>query len=342
MARPCWGTLALALLFMACSTSRSTELEDGPSPASGSSAPSSRDPAYKHLSVEDAPSVRLKARQLSLLHTSVDPDWMVAGFGSLWIKRDDGSVLRMSPHGKQLALIDPGPFIPPVCQGIGVTSHAVWACSSPGEVMRIDPATNHITSRNDVNKVSEQGRLIERDGLLRILVGDGDQLIGLTEEGQEQGDPIPLDAYCTDLAAGGDQDLFVVCPYDGVALRVDPAAGKVTGSIRLPGPIAAAVGDDLWVVYERGIARIDTDTMNIEATYHSDAGTAGSIIVTDDGVWVRAEGAPFLTRIDPVTGEVVETLAAPDLSSGGDVIAFDDKLWATAYDDKTIVSLRPR
>jgi hypothetical protein len=43
-----------------------------------------------------------------------------------------------------------------------------------------------------------------------------------------------------------------------------------------------------------------------------------------------------------VRQRVVETIKAPDLLSGGDVVAIGDSVWATAYDDQTLVELRTR
>jgi hypothetical protein len=66
----------------------------------------------------------------------------------------------------------------------------------------------------------------------------------------------------------------------------------------------------------------------------------GSIFAADGAVWVREEDKHFLSRIDPSEQRVVETIAAPDLTSGGDVVVIGDAVWATAFDDQTLVALR--
>jgi hypothetical protein len=50
-------------------------------------------------------------------------------------------------------------------------------------------------------------------------------------------------------------------------------------------------------------------------------------------------GGSFLARIDPVERRIVETIEAPQLSSGGDVVVIGDSVWATAYNDETVVQL---
>jgi hypothetical protein len=56
---------------------------------------------------------------------------------------------------------------------------------------------------------------------------------------------------------------------------------------------------------------------------------------------VRTQAPPFLTHIDPVGRKVVETVVAPELPSGGHVLVADSVVWASAYDDGTVVQLRP-
>ena len=57
---------------------------------------------------------------------------------------------------------------------------------------------------------------------------------------------------------------------------------------------------------------------------------------------MREEGGDaFLTRLDATSAEVRQVIAADDLPSGGDVIELDGVVWASAYDDGTVVRLTP-
>lgn len=265
------------------------------------------------------------------------PDWLTAGFGSLWVKSDNGAVARVSPDGEVEATIDAEIFEQPVCQGIGVSDTAVWACATGGTLIRIDPATNEFTTV-DVPKINEQGRLTSSGGLLWLLTGDGDKLQGLTDTGEVSA-TIELGTFCTDVsdtAAGG--VLWVACAYKGLALRVDLEAGKVTGRVRgLPMATSVTADGDVWVGYERGLARIAPESLKVLGTEPLEV---GSIRAADERVLVRGPGATALAVIDSTSDEVTTSWGASDLPSPGDVIEVDGRLWATAYDDNLLVRLR--
>ena len=324
------SSLLLIAAFGACSSSPEPK-PDEPKPKATPTAPApSVDP------------VRLGTVEDSRVEISDEPDWLATGFGSVWALRGNGSVVRLSPRGKVQADIDPELYQPPPCQGIGASESAVWACATPGTIMRIDPETNDVAATIEVPKINEQGRLPSSDGQVWLLTGDGDKLAGLSEETDKLGDPIDLGTFCTDVADRVDgSTLWVVCASEGVLLRVDLAMKKVTGKVTdLPLAASVTVGEDVWVGFEKGLARIDPSSLDV--TMLQEAVTPDRIRAVNDHVWVREEGGDaFLSRIDASSAEVSQVIAANDLKSGGDVIGLDGVVWATSYDDLTIVRLSP-
>ena len=312
-----------------------------------SSAPEPKpdEPKPKATPTAPAPTVdpiNLRTVEESRVEISDEPDWLAAGFGSVWALRGNGSVARLSPRGKVQADIDPELYQPPPCQGIGVSESSVWACATPGTIMRIDPETNEVAKTIKVPKINEQGRLPSSDGHVWLLTGDGDELAGLSEETSRLGDPIGLGTYCTDVADRVDgSTLWVVCASEGVLLRVDLAKKKVTGKVTdLPLAASVSVGEDVWVGFDNGIARIDPSSL--EVTVLQEAVTPDRICAIGDHVWVREEGGEaFLSRLDSSSAEVTQVIAAKDLTSGGDVLELDGTVWATSYDDLTVVRLTP-
>lgn len=281
-----------------------------------------------------------------------DPDRLAVGFGSLWVQRSDGAVVRLDADGKVLATIDPDLYQPPPCAGIGVSDHAVWTCATHGTLVRIDPRTNKIAATIAVPKVNEQGRLTSAGGHLWVLTGDGDQLTGIEEKTDQLTEPIPLDSYCTDVAdTVEDRELWIACAYAGEVLRVDLETGEVTARITdLPLATSVSVAEDVWVGFDGGLARIDPESLQVTAI-HDPHPAGGAIRASADAVWVREpkiEGSPsagatnpsFLTRLDPATGTTLR-IAATGLASGGDAIEYDGAMWATSYDDQTLVRLTP-
>ena len=303
------------------------------------------EPRPKATPTGPAPSVdpiELGTVEDSRVEISDEPDWMASGFGSVWALRGNGSVARLSPRGKVQAEIDPELYEPPPCQGIGASDNAVWACATPGTVMRIDPETNDIAATIEVPKINEQGRLPSSGDQVWLLTGDGDRLAGLSEKTEKLGQPIDLGTFCTDVADRVDgSTLWVVCASEGVLLRVDLEKKKVTGKVtNLPLAASVTMGEDVWVGFEKGLARIDPTSLDV--TMLQAGVTPDRIRATGDHVWVREEGGTaFLSRVDAASAEVGQVIAADDLKSGGDVIEVEDAVWATSYDDLTVLRLTP-
>lgn len=325
------SSLLLIAALGSCSSSPDEKTRDEPKPKVTPTAPSPSDVDRIELkSVEDA-RVELDS-----------PDWLASGFGSVWVKRDDGAVVRLSSKGKVQATIDAELYKPPVCQGLGVSADAVWACATEGTIIRIDPETNDVAAEIDIPKINEQGRLVSHGGQVWVLNGDGDRLTGISEETNELGDPVELGSFCTETAERVDgSTLWVACASEGVLLRVDLDKKKVTGKVTdLPLATSVSVGEDVWVGFEKGLARIDPSSLDV--TMLQEAVTPNRVHAIGDHVWVREEGGEaFLTRLDASTAEVSQVIAADDLPSGGDVIELDGVVWASAYDDGTVVRLTP-
>ena len=130
---------------------------------SSSPEPKAEEPKPKATPTAPAPSDvdRVQLKKVEDVRVELDsPDWLVSGFGSVWVKQDDGAIVRLSPKGKVQATIDADIYQPPVCQGLGVTADAVWACATEGTIIRIDPETNEVAATVEVPKINEQGRLV--------------------------------------------------------------------------------------------------------------------------------------------------------------------------------------
>ena len=299
------------------------------------------------IPVGDAARVRLDDRLEREIKTTDEPDWMVDAFGSLWTIRGNGDVLRIDPgSGRVIATIEnPFGFKPPLCQGIGASDDSIWACPAngapPGTVVRIDPERNEVVSTLSTRKVPEQGRLISAAGRLWLLTDDGETLTGVDLETEKPTAELSLGTQCGQIASQPpDQEtLWVLCPIDGLVLRIDPTVPEITGELELDGAEHASVAGDVWVGFDDGVAQVDPESLEVNAVYGLAALFGGSVHATEDEVWVREEGGHFLARIDPAAQRIAETIEAPKLPAGGDVIVIGDSVWATAYDQSTIVEL---
>jgi hypothetical protein len=294
------------------------------------------------VSMAGGATVRLTRVETARLDLD-SPDWLTVTAGALWVKLDPGTVVRVNPATakvqKQVPPADgPGEFN--LCQGFGNSGDAVWSCTPFGSIERIDAETSRVTDNLVMEMRSDQGHLVSASDRLWIITRSGDSIAGIGLDDHELGAPIPLGAFCTDLAAEG-PTVWAVCPGDNQVLRVDTDTGEVTGRLGLPAPRQVSVRDDVWVTFEDGVAQIEPETLSVEAVYDVPAGLGGGIWAGTDWVWVRCDGGPFLVGIDPVAHRVVASVTAADLPSGGEVLGVGNQLWATAYNDATLVRLRP-
>ncbi len=333
------STVAVAaLLLTGCGggdeADPSTEQPDGSEPqAEGTSLP-------EPISVEGVASVPIEGRMVHELEIQGGPDRLAYDFGSLWVQRDDGEVTRVDPSsGKVLADIATVPFKQPVCQGMGITPSGVWTCPREGTLVRIDPAGDEVAAEIKIDKLLEQASLASLDGAIWILTKGGQELTALDEKTGAEKAQVSLPEACNELAATNGS-IWVTCYNADKVLQVDVSAGEVVAELELDGPRRIAAAEDVWVGFGSGVAQIDPGSLEVVNVYEAYPGLEGSIFAGDSSVWVREADAHFLIRIDPENEEISETIEAPKLPSGGDVIEVGDSVWATAYNDGALVELQ--
>jgi hypothetical protein len=332
----------LATVLALCVTGCGDDSDDE-SQRSQTTAEATKPALPETIPVEGTKSADLTDVASAEIEISDGPDWMVAAFESLWVKRDNGTVNRVDPaNNKVLAEIGSGPFEQPVCQGIGASEEAVWACPRAGEITMIDPQSNEVAATVKVDKLLDQGRLVTAEDQVWVVTDGGERLTGIDVATHKPSTTITLPGTCADLAAS-QSTLWATCPQEDLLLRIDAVAGEVTDQLELAGAQNASVADDVFVGYEGGVAQIDPETLEVLAVYGVYPRLGGSIFATPDAVWVREEGGDrFLTQIDPVAQEFVQAIVAPQIPSGGDVAVAGDSVWATAYDDDVLVRIPAR
>ncbi len=337
--------LALVGATLSCSSSgqpRSAKPLASPGSGSPTSSPSASP-------TSDRSTGRMPREQVEELRVKMPggggPDWLASGFGSLWVRRDSAAITRVAPDGTIEAEFDAGIFQQPVCQGLGVSHHAVWGCATSGRMVRIDPGTNKIAAIVDVPKINDQGRLVSFEDRVWFLTGDGDRLVGVSEDTNRPGSPIRLGTFCTDVADRvRDGVLWVACAYKGVVLRVDLRKRKVTGRVTgLPQASAISAAREVWVGFRNGLAQVNPRSLRVMSRRPAAAETSMSVRAYDDRVWVRETGTTshFLMRVDPRTGRTVQVISTDGVPSGGDVVEFGGGVWVSSYEEGFVAKLRP-
>lgn len=293
---------------------------------SGPAAPATPPPAESYT---DLAPVEVKVDS--------DPDWLAAGFGSIWLKRPEGFVDRIDAATATITVEIPvHETRPQACEGIGSGADAMWSCDLQ-DLVRIDPANDTVVATVPAGKVPGQGRIVRAAGRMWVLAGEGDRLVGVAEADGSLSEPITLPAACHDLGANG-EIIYVVCERAGRVLRVDPASATVTADVQITSPVwVSAAGSGVWVSAEQDLLRLDPVTLSTAVRVEGmGTGNLGAIWADGGGVWVRKVD-PFISRVE-AAGSITRVISAP-FGSGGDVLVDGDHLWVTSFDDRLVIRL---
>jgi streptogramin lyase len=335
------ATLALAL-SLAALVACGGDGKESSTPTAETGSGETNAAADAVLEVEGAAEATMSLADVQEASTRlVSPDWLTFHEGFLWVKQDDGTVVRIDPRtSRPNGKVRADTKSEHLCQGIGAGGGAVWSCSG-SDIVRIDPKRLTVTESIPVGKVFDQGKLVFVDGRIWVLTGEGDQLVGIDTASASPGSPIQLPDACSELGAGPDT-IWVLCPIAGKVLAVDPASASVEAELEIDSPtFAVATESDLWVGSAGNLVRVDLETLQPVARFLGlDPGPDGDVAVDGEDVWVRTP-AGFLHRIDAASNTVAEQIEPDEALSGGAVLFAEGSLWTTAFDDSLLFRLRP-
>jgi hypothetical protein len=322
--------LVLVLALSACGDDggESASTTAGPTTSAAPTSIAPPEPA-------DPPQVPIADRLEHRFDLPGGPDWLAESGGSVWVKMDDGRVLRIDPATNEI--VAEVEVSSDLCQGLGANEEAVWTCDGR-DLVRIDPGTNEVVATVAADKIAEQGQIPVASDAAWVLTGDGSVLAGVRRHTNAVAVEIDLGTRCTELTAVDENGLWASCLGDDTAIRIDLDAEEVSHRVSgLSGArtLTAAEGD-VWVSFDEGLVRIDADTGEVLGVVDASTGLDGGLAATPNALWARTGG--FLRHVDPGTLDVVEDVAAPEESGGSVLVAFGS-LWATAYDDAVLYRL---
>jgi hypothetical protein len=293
--------------------------------------------------------VRLADRLLASLEIRY-ADELAWAQGYIWVKTDDGRVVKVDPATNTLVAdikVDTTLDANHYCQGLGTDGESLWACSASGDedartidVVRLDPATLGVIATVPVNKVFDQMAMPIVRNRVWVLTEGGTQLVGIDQSTNEPQAGVALEARCFQIAPVG-SNLLATCPLDNVMLLINPDTSEVVERMEIQNPRRAVSNDQgVWLARASDVMRLDPQTLIPVVTFAGlpEVGATGDLIVTDNAVWVRVASG-FLYRIDPAINTIVEQIALDEALSGGSLLAAEDSLWTTAYDDHLLLRL---
>lgn len=293
--------------------------------------------------------IPLAQRQIARFTLAGQPDWLGADDNYLYVKEDSGAVNAIDPKTNRVAWRVVTGY--GLCQGLGVGFGSVWTCApdpqdDSDDVLRIDVRSHRVVATLRVGKSDRQGRLVAKFGRVWVITSsaNGSALVGIDPATGKTDPPIPLGILAVELTSD-DRLVWAISSFTGEVVGVDPATRKlvrhVGGLGELGGPSVITVGDGdlLWVSGDRSTAGIDRATGRVVVHVAQPTKGFGGFVATKSDLWIHSDN-PFLTRVDPATGQPIEQLLAPDLPNPGDIIYAFGSLWASSNNQATLVRLK--
>jgi len=271
-------------------------------------------------------------------------DGLVAAAGAVWVKTDDGRVVRIDPATNRFSgaiKVDTTSDEDQYCQGIGADRTSLWSCATGDDgvgVAQLDPNSRKIVRRVAVGKVFDQLALPVTARGVWVLTANGTTAT-VVDPATGGVTSYPLGARCLQLTAQGDR-VVATSSTEGKVVALDATSGAVVGNISLPAPrLAALAGADLWIDTDDGLTRL-TRELAVQTVYRDlRAGSGGDLVGTADAVWVRAPDGT-ITKVDPATGQLVERITPDQPLTGGSLLVAFGSIWTTSSDDGTLTRLR--
>jgi DNA-binding beta-propeller fold protein YncE len=168
------------------------------------------------------------------------------GAGSLWVGSRDNVITRLTPLGRELALIH-GIRTP---QALAVGFHSVWVAQATSvDLLRIDARTNRIVKSIPLGGIPS-AVAVTRNALWALAPTEG-QLWRIDPHTDAVTATIDVGPDTSALVAAGN-GIWVAAGSLGTLIRIDPGTNKATATIELHHPIAgiASTGDQLLVTIQ--------------------------------------------------------------------------------------------
>jgi serine/threonine-protein kinase len=328
------GALAAALALLLVNRNEPTAREPAAAPAAahqpstgtGTARPSEIslvhiDPAANNLAGE-APL----ASGQSLGGGAINPPSIAAGEGAVWsLLRFGGAVYKVSPSRLTTIASIPVAGVP----GAGVASIAlgsgsVWVdggiiesgSAAKLQVTRIDPTANRVVTTIETSAIC-CGPLAFGEGALWVEDTSSGSTLRI--------DPATNRVVATVSIAGediavGEGSVWVLDTLAGTLTPIDPGTNTAGSPIPLSGtPIAIAVGDGaVWVLDAAdAVSKIPVDRRGgIDTVAVGER--PRDIAFGEKAVWVANAGDATISRIDPETADVEETI---DVDGSPDALA---------------------
>jgi virginiamycin B lyase len=333
-ARGATAVVLLAVLAAGCSTPSSSKVTQGVTPPTPTASPTpSLVPPTDITAVGGVP---LPVK---------DADWLQVADGNVWTTLGTEVAQQLDPTtGKELKSV---PLGGQVCTAMDQGYDALWVavCSTPGKVLRLDPATGKVLARIAIPEgleIMEEGSVASGEGFVWVVaVGNERTLVKIDPSTNTVVDRVPVEVGVV-AARAGEGALWTTNSVTSAVDRRDPSTGALVTSVPTgKGARFFAVGEGaVWVQnnVDGTVTRVDPATNKAVATITVDTGPVdgGDLAVGGGFVWARVTDT-LVAKIDPATNTVVARYSP--VSGSGSVAADASAAWVSAHDHDVVYRL---
>jgi YVTN family beta-propeller protein len=216
----------------------------------------------------------------------------------------------------------------------------VWVSNEPKDsVTKLDPKTNAVLATIQVGKRPCSGLAAGFDSVWVPLCGDR-ALARIDAKTAKVTATIPTGVADSEGSiAVGAGSVWLITDPKGTLGRFDPATNKLVAEIYLPpGSYGMAFGPSgadaaLWVTSTDGNVVSRVDPQtNLVAESIAVGKAPRFITVGEGGVWTLNQGDGTVSRIDPKTNKVVATIEVGVPGGGGEIAAGEGSVWVTSFE----------
>ena len=122
--------------------------------------------------------------------------------------------------------------------------------------------------------------------------------------------------------------IWMVTDPKGTLVRIDPDTNAVVAEVTVAvgATNIVAAGDALWVTSPKGVSRVNGYTNVVEETIK--VGPSPLAVASGEGaVWVLNGGDGSVSKIDPKTNKVMETIKAGSPGTTGTIVVAEGSVW---------------
>lgn len=290
-------------------------LAAAPPPAKPAAKPAPR-PGVK------TPGVKIPIESLkpeAIFEVPGNPDWMVIVDDQVWVSNNPkGTVSRLD--AKTNKVVDTIATGKNPCSGLAAGFGSLWVPNCGDKtVSRVDLKTGKITATIDAPMADSEGGVATGAESFWYLTDKKGTLVRLDPATNKPVAEIYVPAGSATVAFG-EKAVWVTSTDTSELVRVDPHTNLVTDTIKVgPQPRFLTIGGGFVWTLNQGdgsVSKVDVKTNKVVATIEVGVpGGGGEISYGEGSVWVTSFEFP-LSRIDPVSGKVVQQFFGP----GGDSV----------------------